>query len=92
MKNLLLISFLFLCACREGWTDAYKSEYLESCREGNRNRAADEQALEKYCSCALEHTMQHYKTIEEVVENADSTQLSAEINQCRVTVSGKKQP
>lgn len=87
MKYITLFLLVFctgLHACKEGWTEEYRNEYLQTCRDGNHDWAGDGQVLEKYCNCALEHTMQHYGTIEEVVENADSTQLSAEITACRV--------
>jgi len=88
MRYLLLLMLASVClfSCAEGWTDEYKKEYLESCREDARSWARDERTVNDYCNCALERTMQHYKTIEEVGGNADSVQLSAEVRRCRAEV------
>ncbi|XZF14497.1 hypothetical protein ACTHGU_22160 [Chitinophagaceae bacterium MMS25-I14] len=85
MKNVFLLLFCAACfsSCKEDWSDEYKDQYRESCMEEARHWAGSEADAKAYCECALNTTMKHYTTIDEVVENKDSAQLAKELDQCR---------
>lgn len=73
---------LLLSSCEEGWTDEHKKAYKETCLTGSGTVGLNEAQRIRYCDCSLEKTMQHYQNITEVVENKDSTQMSAALKEC----------
>lgn len=78
----LIVSVLLLSSCQEGWTDEYKESFKQTCLTGSAPSDLTDEQKQKYCDCALEKTMQHYHNITEVVENKDSTQMSAALKEC----------
>lgn len=84
MKKFLMpaAALLLLSSCEGGWSDEYKTSFRQTCLTGSMAGQLPDDQREPYCECALEKTMQHYKTISEVVENKDSTRMSADLKQC----------
>lgn len=82
----LLLSALsittFLTSCSGGWTDEDKKQYLQSCYEGQAGRTYPDDMAKEYCECALEKTMQVYPHFNDIVENQDSTRLTALYDSC----------
>lgn len=78
----LTIGVLLFSSCQEGWTDEYKESFKQTCLTGPASTDLTDAQKQKYCDCALEKTMQRYHTIAEVVENNDSTQMSAALKEC----------
>lgn len=78
-----LLVVCFLSSCEGGWNEEFKQQFLQACKEGSNLNGMSADQKNKYCDCTLNATMKHYKTITEVVENKDSTQLSAEVEACR---------
>ena len=82
LTSLCLTAIVILSSCAGGWTDEDKQNFLQGCRE-EQSSGSDTTQSNAYCRCELAATMHHYKTVPEVVINADSTALTSELLQCR---------
>lgn len=80
----LLAVFILFTACKEGWSDENKQAYLSTCKDQLGLTGAQS---DKYCQCMLDVTMQHYKTIDEVIANKDSVAINAARKTCIVQAS-----
>ncbi len=87
MKNTIsgIGMVILLAGCTGGWNEENKQAYLQACEDSPNTTGLNATQRKSYCACSMEEVMKHYDTIEEVIENKDSTAINSVMLQCRAS-------